>query len=189
MTDPRGPDDAPEHLHAPSGGNGFDAPAAVDGADAGGPAPGGNGHPAPITAVPGTPAALRGRWIVPLAVVSAFSGMSMLLGAFIGTTLGGRAVPQSNAQAALALAGALAGGLAGVWAGAAIAIRLTGQDPSGRLPVTGICGSLGLLAGIALLVVAFRTIGLLSGLGLIAPGIGAAVGDRIALRRRAEGRG
>jgi hypothetical protein len=185
VTDPRGPDDAPEHVRQPPSGNGFDAPHSDDGFDAGAPdGPEGNGHPSPITAVPATPPGLRGRWIVPLAVVSAFSGMSMLLGGFIGVSVGGRAAPQSNLEIALALGGALLGGVAGVWVGASLAIRLTGQDPADRLAMTGAFGTIGLVVGIGIVVLATRTsLGLIAGLGLIAPGIGAAVGDRIAMRR------
>ena len=73
----------------------------------------------------------------------------------------------------------------GVWLGARIAVRLTGGDPEGRLVPTGAGGTIGLVLGLGLLILAVRVdVIIVAGLGLIAPGIGAAFGDRIALARR-----
>ena len=84
-----------------------------------------------------------------------------------------------------AFAGLMLGGVAGVWLGARIAIRLTGGDPQGRLVPTGIYGTIGLVLGLGLLILAVRVaVIVVAGLGLIAPGIGAAFGDRLALARK-----
>lgn len=197
MTETEEPDDAPQALRAPSGGNGFDAPRPAGGAAPGGAVRGGgpdrvaagltegNGHPSPITAVPGTPVAVRGRWIVPLAVVSAITGMCMFVGVVIAGGIATAAGLRDVQVLAPASFGLLVGGLAGVWLGARIAVRLTGGDPEGRLVPTGAGGTIGLVLGLGLLILAVRVdVIFVAGLGLIAPGIGAAFGDRIALARR-----
>jgi hypothetical protein len=196
VTGSDGPDDARESLHAPDGGAGFDAAPSANGFDAPGPAEpvkrpaaGGNGHPAPITAVPGTPIGLRGRWIVPLAVVSAMSGMALTVGWLVGTAVG-RMMGLDEWPQLLnyAIPGGFLGAVAGVWGGSWLAIRLTGQDAAGRLGPTGLFGTMGLVAGIALAFAAARTsIVPLVTLGILAPGFGAAIGDRIALGRKLKG--
>jgi hypothetical protein len=196
VTGTEGPDDARERLHAPDGGDGFDASPSTNGFD--GPeraapvkhhAAGGNGHPAPITAVPGTPIGLRGRWIVPLAVVSAMSGMALALGWLAGTVVGRMAGLDEWPQLLnYAIPGAFVGAVAGVWGGSWLAIRLTGQEATGRLGLTGLFGTMGLVAGIALAFAAARTSAIpLVTLGMLAPGFGAALGDRIALGRKLKG--
>jgi hypothetical protein len=145
----------------------------------------GNGDPTAASTVGGTPVALRGRWIVPLAVVSAISGMCMLLGVTVAGGIAAMAGLRDVEVLAPASAGLMLGGLAGVWMGAGIAIRLTGGDPQGRLVLTGIFGTIGLALGLGLLILAVRVaVIVVAGLGLIAPGIGAAVGDRIALAKK-----
>jgi hypothetical protein len=92
---------------------------------------------------------------------------------------------RDNQVLALVFAGLLLGGLGGVWLGARIAIRLTGGDPQGRLVPTGIGGTIGLALGLSLLILAVRVaVIVVAGLGVIAPGIGAAAGDRFALARK-----
>jgi hypothetical protein len=193
VTDLEDPDEGHRTLRAPSGGNGFDAPSSGDGPGtqgrSGGPAgrrgAERNGHHSPPTAVPGTPEGLRGRWIVPLAVVSAITGMCMFLGVLIGGGIAAAAGLRDTQVLAPAFLGLMLAGLAGVWLGARIAIRLTGGDPQGRLVLTGIFATMGLAIGLGLLILAARiAVILVAGLGLIAPGIGAAIGDRIALARK-----
>ena len=185
MTGIEGPDDARERLHAPPSGNGFEGPQRAAAPVKAG-AAGGNGHPSPITAVPGTPVALRGRWIVPLAVVSAMSGMALTVGWLAGTAVGRMAGLDEWPQLLnYAVPGAFLGAVAGVWSGAWLAIRLTGQDAPGRLGLTGLFGTVGLVAGVALAFAAARTsLVPLVALGIMAPGFGAAIGDRIALGRK-----
>jgi uncharacterized membrane protein YfcA len=145
----------------------------------------GNGHPSPITAVPGTPVAVRGRWIVPLAVVSAIAGLCMFVGVVVAGGIATAAGLRNVHLLVPAFVGLLVGGLAGVWLGARIAVRLTGGDPEGRLVPTGIGGTVGLVLGLLLLVLAAQIeVIVIAGLGVIAPGIGAAFGDRIALARK-----
>lgn len=139
--------------------------------------------------VPGTPAALRGRWIVPLAIVSAMSGMALTLGWLAGSVVGRMAGLDEWPQLlGYAIPGGFVGAVAGVWAGAWIAIRLTGPDARGRLVLTGLLGTMGLVAGIALAFAAARTSASpLVALGIMGPGFGAAIGDRIALARKMKG--
>jgi hypothetical protein len=83
--------------------------------------------------------------------------------------------------------GAMVGGLAGIWAGSLVAIRLSGGDRSGRWALMGLCGTAAMVGGVALAFGAaksgFSPLGVLA---LLSPGIGAAVGDRIALERKAR---
>jgi len=146
---------------------------------------GGREDDTPAAAVVGTPVAMRGRWIVPLAVVSAICGMCMLLGVAAAGGIASMAGLRDVQVLAPAFAGLMLGGVAGVWLGARIAIRLTGGDPQGRLVPTGIYGTIGLVLGLGLLILAVRVaVIVVAGLGLIAPGIGAAFGDRLALARK-----
>jgi hypothetical protein len=164
--------------------NGYDAPAGPPGRVA---RPDGNGHPAPLTAGPGLAPAARGRWIVPLGVVSAATGMLLLAGAFVGTALGRMAGLEDLMLLGPASVGAMVGGLAGIWAGSWVAIRLSGGDRSGRWALMGLCGTAAMVGGVALAFGAaksgFSPLGVLA---LLSPGIGAAVGDRIALDRKAR---
>jgi hypothetical protein len=188
---PEGPDQAApagetNGFDAPSG-NGYDAPDGEPGRPA---RPAGNGHPAPLTAGPGVAPGSRGRWIVPLGVVSAVTGMLLLVGAFVGTSLGRMAGLEDLMVLGPASVGAMAGGLAGVWAGSWVAIRLSGGDRTGRWALMGVCGTAAMVGGVALAFGAAKTgFSPLGVLALLAPGIGAAVGDRIALDRKARATG
>jgi hypothetical protein len=179
--------DVPDDVDMP-GGNGFDAPSsngfdAPDATSDGSARVEGNGHPAPITAGPGLAPALRGRWIVPLGIVSAATGVMMFLGVLAGGLVGlalGLGDPQAGIPAVLGL---LAGAVAGIVIGSRVAIGMSGGgDDRLRPMVAG--GLLGLVATVGLSALGAKSAFLLLyGAALLAPGIGAGIGDRVALAR------
>lgn len=122
----------------------------------------------------------RSRWIVTLSVVSAFAGMFMfggwLLGGLVGEALGYLDLS--------ALVGAISGAVVGVWLAAWLAVRLTGVGERHRRTVgAGIGGTTGFVAGLAIAALSVRMrVGLLPVFAMLAPGAGAAIGERLLTR-------
>jgi hypothetical protein len=120
---------------------------------------------------------------VPLGIVSAATGVMMFVGVLAGGLVGlalGLGDPQAGIPAVLGL---LAGAVAGIVIGSRVAIGMSGGgDDRLRPMVAG--GLLGLVATVGLSALAAKSAFLLLyGAALLAPGIGAGIGDRVALAR------
>lgn len=133
----------------------------------------------------------RGSWVVLVAVVSASTGLSLFAGGAAGGLAGTLLGFEELAILGPVLVGAAAGGLGGVWVGAWVATRFTpGGRPRPRILAAGAGGTLGLAAGVALSAVGRGA--LFAGLpvaAVLAPGVGAAVGEGLVTRRQARGGG
>jgi uncharacterized membrane protein len=123
----------------------------------------------------------RGRGVVLVAVVSAFTGISLLAGATAGALVATALGVRGGAFVApMAVASGLAAGI-GVWAGVRMSDRFArpSSSTSGRVSPT-VGGIVGLVAAVA---IASRGLGLWAPLVVILlPGLGALLGDTVAGR-------
>ena len=136
-----------------------------------------NGHR--IKAQPSPPR--RGSGVLLLTLVSALTGLNMMIGAGIGAIVGG-ITNAGEVTAALAAIGAGLGGAIGVAIGVRVALRVGGSSGvSTARSLTG-WGIAGLIASIAL--AATLTSPFLPIIAILLPGLLALVGDRFAVKRQ-----
>jgi hypothetical protein len=135
-----------------------------------------NGHKGP----PPPPPPRRGGGILLMALVSAFTGLNLLLGGAIGFIVGyvtnaGDVVP------ALVALGAGLGGAVGVFFGVRVCVRLGGSSGVASPRWLTAWGLAGLLGSVAL--AAWVASPLTPIMAILLPGIAAALGDRYATKK------
>lgn len=136
-----------------------------------------NGHQAPpVRPAPRRGPARRNRAVVTVAVVSALTGLGLLLGGI----LGGLVLNAKNVSGGVAFTLASVGALAGAVYGARLANKLArGSRRRFRLSALGTVPGLVAAVGISYLASASGN-GLLAVLAIFCPGIGAALGALLA---------
>ena len=127
-----------------------------------------------------TPVPRRGGGVLLLALVSALTGLNLLIGAGVGAIVGA-VTDADDLTPALAAIGAGLGGAVGVAVGVKVTLRLGGSSgvSSARwLTAWGIAGLVGSIALAATLVTPLTPI-----LAILLPGLAALLGDRYAAKK------
>lgn len=122
-----------------------------------------------------------------MALVSAITGLNLLLGAGVGTVVGSLFGFQEAELAPLMLIGAGLGGAIGVHLGARVAFRnggVSGAASERQITLWGLAGLVGSIALAALVSSPFTPI-----LAIALPGLMAVLGDRTAAKREMAKRG
>lgn len=115
-----------------------------------------------------------------LTLVSALTGLNLMLGAMVGAIVGA-ATEAGDATPALAAVGAGLGGAIGVILGVRVALRLGGASGSSSarwLTGWGMAGLVGSIALAAFLASPFTPI-----IAIVLPGLAALLGDRFAAKK------
>ncbi len=126
------------------------------------------------------PASPAGGGVLLLALVSAFTGLNMMIGAGVGGIVG-TVTNAGDVTAALAAIGAGLGGAIGVALGVRVTLRLGGSSgvtSARRLTGWGVAGLVGSIALAATLASAFTPI-----IAILLPGLAALLADRYAAKR------
>ena len=120
-----------------------------------------------------------GAGVLMVAVVSSLTGLMMLVGSGLGTLLGYLLGIKSPGIAVPIFLGAALGGIGGVLLGVRVAGRFGGSSEAANSQRYGAIGGwLGLAAAVGV-----ASLQVLPIVAIMLPGIGAWLGDRIALRR------
>jgi hypothetical protein len=135
-----------------------------------------NGHKAP----PPPPPPRRGGGILLLALVSAFTGLNLLIGGAIGAIVGS-ATNSGDVVPALVALGAGLGGAVGVYFGVRVCVRLGGSSGVASVRWLTAWGLAGLLGSIALAATVASPLTPI--IAILLPGIAAALGDRYATKK------
>lgn len=128
----------------------------------------------------------RGGAVLLVTLVSALTGLNMMIGGALGAIVGG-ITKAGEATAALAAAGAGIGGGIGVFLGVRVAVRLGGAGGAASVRaltlwgVAGLVGSVALAATVATVFTPFAAI--------LLPGLAVVLGDRVATKRELARRG
>lgn len=136
-----------------------------------------NGHLGPK---PSTPAPRRGGAILLMALVSAMTGLNLMLGGGVGGVVGALTDAGDSLPALVAL-GAGLGGAIGVFFGVRVALRFgggSGISSAKWLTGWGFAGLVGSVALAALVASPLTPI-----IAILLPGLAAALGDRYAVKK------
>lgn len=128
------------------------------------------------------PAAPRGSGVLLVMMVSALTGLNLLIGAGLGVIVGSAVRGEDPAPPALVVIGAGMGGAMGVWLGVRVALHYGGAGgfASTRwLTAWGLAGLVGSIALAGLVASPFTPI-----VAVTLPGLAALAGDRFITRRR-----
>jgi hypothetical protein len=142
-----------------------------------------NGHPK-SNGRPGgaskTPAPRRGGGILLMAMVSAMTGLNLMLGGVVGGLVGALTDAGDSLPALVAL-GAGLGGAMGVYFGVRVALRLGGSSGINSARALTGWGLAGLLGSVALAATVASPLTPI--IAILLPGLTAALGDRYATRK------